>query len=225
MRALANGGTSWLRQEDLPEAPRTGVRRSERGGESRPGNTISPPQARQESLAAPQTSHTIVSPSPTFVKLEANRYVLRDLHQRGTQRKREPSGVRPQKLSQCSGREFPDLHNTLGQRPRHVKRLWQDSISNLSETLSRSVLPTPAFFYTRSITSTNQGRALASGRAGGYPSRGARAAASLSIAARPSFSAVACNAPSSWSLRAENSSSTRRVTTGKASRSFRSPFR
>ena len=45
-------------------------------------------------------------------------------------RKREPSGVRPQKLSRCSERKTPSIKGTLGQRRRFVNLLQSSRASS-----------------------------------------------------------------------------------------------
>jgi hypothetical protein len=45
-------------------------------------------------------------------------------------RKREPSGVRPQKLSRCSERKTPSIEGTLGQRRRFVNLLQSSRASS-----------------------------------------------------------------------------------------------
>jgi len=55
-------------------------------------------------------------------------------HQRGAQ-KREPLGVRSQRLSPCSGRETPDVNGMLGQCRRFVKRLRSSSARSWRENL------------------------------------------------------------------------------------------
>ena len=51
-------------------------------------------------------------------------------------KKREPLGVRPQKLSRCSGRKTPNIRGTLEQHPRSVNRLRSSYMGNMREMFS-----------------------------------------------------------------------------------------
>jgi len=83
---------------------------TERDGESRPSNIISPPQARRARCLHPPFLPAILGHWASLIKTENTHLVLGHPHQRGAQRKREPSGVRPQKLSlPARGGKFPTL--------------------------------------------------------------------------------------------------------------------
>ena len=115
---------------------------TERDGESRPSNTISPPQARRARQLHPPFFPTILNQWATLIKTESTHPVLGHPHQRGAQTKREPSGVRPQRLSPCSGREIPDVDGTLGQRRRFVKPLRSSIGGRFHERLIGNALRT-----------------------------------------------------------------------------------
>jgi hypothetical protein len=94
------------------EAGRTPGSRHKRGEESRPGNTISPPRTRQESLAAPPNAARYCESAGCLC--QAGNQPLcpgQSSPASGVQRKREPLGMRPQKLSLLGAGSFPPMIN------------------------------------------------------------------------------------------------------------------
>ena len=88
---------------------------SARKGAGRTALARPSPHPKHVSWPHPLALNAILSPTDAFIKTDNTHLVPGDGHQRGVQRKREPSGVRPQKLPRCSGRETPSIEGRLEQ--------------------------------------------------------------------------------------------------------------